>query len=82
MAYLCNWFCDESHINKSRPFYLIDFGNALLMEANDLKISESTMSKSATGIDYVWRAYGKPEDHQAAMIALIARDDVKEFSVV
>lgn len=51
-------------------------------EKNDLKISNSTMSKSEAGIDYVWRAYGKPTDHEAAMLALMTQEDVKEFCVV
>jgi hypothetical protein len=33
-AYLCFWICGESHINKVKPFLLIDFGNAL-MEGRD-----------------------------------------------
>ena len=53
-----------------------------LMKKNDLKVSNSTMSKSEAGIDYVWRAYGKPADHEAAMLLLMAQEDVKEFRVV
>ena len=50
-----------------------------IMETNHLNVSKSTMSKSGSVVNYVWRAYGKPADHQAAMLALIAEEDVQEF---
>jgi hypothetical protein len=50
-----------------------------VMGDNNLKISKNTMSKSASGINYVWQAYGKPDDHQAAMLVLMEEDDIKEF---
>ena len=40
------------------------------------------MSKSEAGIDYVWRAYGNPADHEAAMLVLMTQEDVKEVQVV
>jgi putative Mg2+ transporter-C (MgtC) family protein len=53
-----------------------------IMKSNRLQVSKSTMSKSASGINYLWQAYGKPEDHQAAMLALMDQEDVKEFRVI
>ena len=53
-----------------------------VMTENSLSISKSTMSKGGSGISYVWQAYGKPVDHQAAMLALMAQEDVKEFRIV
>lgn len=53
-----------------------------LMEANQLQVSEKTLSKSAAGINYVWQAYGKPDDHQAAMLALMEQDEIEAFRVV
>ena len=53
-----------------------------VISSNNLHISKSTMSKRATGINYVWQAFGKPDDHQAAMLALMAEDEVTEFRVV
>ena len=53
-----------------------------VMTENSLSISKSSMSKSGSGISYVWQAYGKPVDHQAAMLALMAQEDVKEFRIV
>jgi putative Mg2+ transporter-C (MgtC) family protein len=53
-----------------------------IMGQNNLKISKNTMSKSASGINYVWQAYGKPDEHKAAMLALMAEVDVKEFRTV
>ena len=53
-----------------------------LMKANNLYISKSTISRSATGINYVWQVYGKPNDHQSAMRALLDHEDIKEFRVI
>jgi len=53
-----------------------------LMHVNHLNISKSTMSKDAIGIHYAWQAYGKPDDHEAAMLALMAQSDVIEFRAV
>ena len=53
----------------------------VIMKSNGLQVSKSTMSKSATGINYLWQAYGKPEDHQAAMLALMEQEEVREFRV-
>ena len=53
-----------------------------IMKSNRLQVSKSTMSKSESGINYLWQAYGKPEDHQAAMLALMDQEDVREFRVI
>lgn len=53
-----------------------------LMKANGLQISNSTISKNASGIKYTWQAYGKPNDHQAVMMSLLDNEDVEEFRVV
>ena len=53
-----------------------------VMKENSLMVSKNTMSKSASGINYVWQAYGKPDDHQAVMLALMDQEDVKEFRIV
>lgn len=53
-----------------------------LMGTNQLQVLEKTLSKSAAGINYVWQAYGKPDDHQAAMLALMEQDEIEAFQVV
>ena len=53
-----------------------------LMKKNDLKVSNRSMSKSEAGIEYAWKAYGKPADHRAAMLLLMTHEDVKEFRVI
>jgi putative Mg2+ transporter-C (MgtC) family protein len=53
-----------------------------VMRANNLKVSKNAMSKSETGINYVWQAYGKPDSHRSAMLALMEKEDVKEFRAV
>ena len=53
-----------------------------IMETNNLNVSKSTMSKSGSVVNYAWRAYGKPDDHQAAMSALIAEEEVQEFRTI
>jgi len=54
----------------------------VIMKENDLAVSSNKMSKRVSGTNYSWRAYGKPADHQAAMRALMAEEDVIEFSAV
>lgn len=53
-----------------------------LMKDNNLRVFKSSLSKSSSGINYSWQAYGKPNDHQAAMMSLLDNEDVKEFQVV
>lgn len=53
-----------------------------MMREHNLRISNSTMSKDASGINYVWQAYGKAADHQAATLALMGQEDVVELRVV
>ena len=53
-----------------------------IMKDNDLAVSSNKMAKSASGTNYSWRAYGKPADHQASMMVLMAEEDVIEFHAV
>ena len=53
-----------------------------IFSAYKLKITKSTISKEKTGIRYFWRAYGRPDDHTAAMVAFLAEEDVQEFRVL
>jgi putative Mg2+ transporter-C (MgtC) family protein len=53
-----------------------------LLLAKNLSISNSKMSKSPSGINYVWQAYGKPADHQEAMLALMNQVNITEVRVV
>ncbi len=45
------------------------------MQENGLKVSKNTMSKSEAGLSYTWQVQGKPADHEAAMLALLANED-------
>ena len=53
-----------------------------IMTENNLSVTDTTMSKEPPGIRYMWRAYGKPEQHQKAMSALADDAAVQEFRVV
>lgn len=50
-----------------------------VMNEHKLTVSKSTMSKDESGINYVWQAYGKPDNHRAAMQTLMNREDIMEF---
>lgn len=53
------------------------------MEIDSIPDSEvAKMSKSASGINYVWQAYGKPDDRQAAMLAMMEEGDIEAFRTV
>jgi len=53
-----------------------------IMDEYSLSVSKSTMSKSPDGFSYAWQAYGKPADHQSAMLALMGQEDVVELRVI
>jgi len=40
------------------------------------------MSRSASSINYVWQAYGKPDDCQAAMLAMMEEGDIEAFRTI
>ncbi len=50
-----------------------------VMKEHRLTVSKSTMSKDESGVNYVWQAYGKPDNHRAAMQTLMNREDIIEF---
>jgi predicted metal-dependent hydrolase len=53
-----------------------------ILKDHDLRVAQSTLSKEKEGIKYIWRAYGKPDDHTSAMLALVTEEDVQEFRVI
>ncbi len=53
-----------------------------IMKVNRLHVTKSTISKNSSGLNYVLQAYGKPDDHQGAMLALIDQEAVEEFRIV
>ena len=53
-----------------------------VMNANGLTLSNGTIAKGATGLQYVWYAYGKSADHQATIRTLLASTDVEEPRVL
>jgi putative Mg2+ transporter-C (MgtC) family protein len=53
-----------------------------ILKSNRLRVTKSTVSKSSSGLNYVFRAYGKPDDHQEAMSAFVAQEAVEEFRTV
>jgi putative Mg2+ transporter-C (MgtC) family protein len=52
-----------------------------VLKGNGLQVSEGTISKKGEQMTCVWRAYGKPKDHEAAELSLLADRDVYEFRV-
>jgi putative Mg2+ transporter-C (MgtC) family protein len=53
-----------------------------VLKGNGLQVTQGTMSKKDEQMTYVWRAYGKPKDHEAAMLSFLADGDVHEFHVL
>ena len=51
-----------------------------VMSENSLTVSKSSMSKGESGVSYVWQAYGKPANHEAAMLTLMNQEDIIEFN--
>lgn len=52
-----------------------------MLKGNGLQVSEGTISEKGEQMTCVWRAYGKPNDHEAAELSFLADRDVHEFHV-
>jgi len=52
-----------------------------VMQQNSLTISEGIMAKEDGMMKYIWRAYGRPEDHMVAMLTFRDDQEISEFSV-
>lgn len=53
-----------------------------IMEANRLQVTDSTKGREPEGIRYIWRAHGRPADHDAAMMALMQDRSVRELTAL
>jgi putative Mg2+ transporter-C (MgtC) family protein len=52
-----------------------------VMKGNGLRVSDGTISKKGERMTCQWRAYGRPDRHEATMISFLADGDVHEFRV-
>ena len=51
----------------------------MILQAHNLQVSKSTMAKEKNSVRYLWLAYGKPDNHAAAMQTFMDQDFVQEF---
>ena len=53
-----------------------------VIKGNGLNVTEGTMSKKGNQMTCVWRAHGRPDNHEAAMASLLVDRDVHEFRIL
>ena len=64
-----------------RPLSALKYEDLMaVMREHSLTVSRNTMTKNESSISYVWRAYGKPADHEAAMMTLMNQENIIEFN--
>lgn len=52
-----------------------------VMKGNGLQVSDGTISKKGEQMTCVWRAYGRPANHESTMRSFLVDGDVHEFRV-
>ena len=52
-----------------------------VMKGNGLQVSDGTISKKGEQMTCVWRAYGRPANHESTMRSFLVDRDVHEFRV-